>query len=220
MHTIGLLDCNNFFVSCERLFRPDLLHRPVVVLSSNDGCVIARSNEAKALGIPMGIPYFHVKDICATEKIVVFSSNGALYRDISRRVIHIVAALGTQYEVYSIDEAFFTVPTDVCTKTLVRRIRDTVWTAVGVPVSIGIASTKTIAKYANTMAKNADDIGVLDDAAWYVAMSSCSCGALWGVVDVPQQRCVHMAYIPLLIYSNGVLVPCALCSASSVSGYI
>ena len=102
MHTIGLLDCNNFFVSCERLFRPDLLHRPVVVLSSNDGCVIARSNEAKALGIPMGIPYFHVKDICATEKIVVFSSNGALYRDISRRVMHIVAALGTQYEVYSI----------------------------------------------------------------------------------------------------------------------
>src|SRR6056297_2417707 len=107
---IGLIDCNNFFVSCERLFRPDLERVPVVVLSSNDGCVVARSQEIKDMGIPMGVPYFQIKDTLQQAKAMVFSGHIALYRDISRRVFEVVRREVDTMEQYSVDEAFFCVP--------------------------------------------------------------------------------------------------------------
>ena len=100
---IGLMDCNNFFVSCERLFRPDLVKKPVAVLSSNDGCIVARSQEVKDLGIPMGVPHFQVKDICEKEGITLFSSNFKLYRDISTRVMSILKEMADDVEIYSVD---------------------------------------------------------------------------------------------------------------------
>ena len=107
MQYIGVLDGNNFFVSCERLFRPDLAGKPVVVLSSNDGCVVARSQEIKDMGITMGVPYFQVKDILQKARATSFSSHFALYRDISSRVFRVVKANVPLMEQYSIDEAFF-----------------------------------------------------------------------------------------------------------------
>lgn len=111
---IALVDCNNFFVSCERLFRPDLAKKPVIVLSSNDGCVISRSNEARVLGFKMGEPYFSVKETCVTQGVAVFSSNFPLYRDISRRVMHTLARFSEHVETYSIDEAFLEPPVTSC----------------------------------------------------------------------------------------------------------
>ena len=110
MAYIGLLDCNNFFVSCERLFRPDLRNRPTVVLSSNDGCVVARSEEVKALGIPMGVPYFKAKAELEQHGVAAFSGNLTLYRDISARVMKLLRETVGNVEQYSIDEAFFYVP--------------------------------------------------------------------------------------------------------------
>ena len=106
----ALLDCNNFYVSCERVFNPGLAGQPVVVLSNNDGCVIARSNEAKALGIGMGEPYFRCKALLECHRVRIFSSNYALYGDMSRRVMEVLGALEPEAEVYSIDEAFFRLP--------------------------------------------------------------------------------------------------------------
>ncbi len=152
----GLCDCNNFFVSCERLFRPDLEGRPVVVLSSNDGCVISRSNEAKTLGIRMGQPYFQVRGMIERHDVAVFSGNMALYGDLSRRVIGRLRELVPAAEVYSIDEAFIdfggiaTEELDALGHRLGRTIRrDT-----GIPVSIGIAPTKTLAKIASKLCKS------------------------------------------------------------------
>src|SRR5579872_1228753 len=105
-HIFALIDCNNFFVSCERVFRPDLEGKPVVVLSSNDGCAVARSNEAKALGIPMGAPAFKFKDIFSRHKVVQFSGNFELYGDISRRITDILTKVCPRIEVYSVDESF------------------------------------------------------------------------------------------------------------------
>lgn len=150
----ALADCNNFYASCERLFAPRLEGRPVVVLSNNDGCVIARSNEAKALGIPMGAPYFQIEKLIQTERVAVFSSNYALYGDLSRRVMQVLAPFAPRIEVYSIDECFLDLgglPFDLTDYGLqiVRTVRQ--WT--GIPVSIGIAPTKTLAKLANRFAK-------------------------------------------------------------------
>lgn len=102
----ALIDCNNFYASCERLFRPDLRDKPIVVLSNNDGCVIARSNEAKALGIKMGCPLFEIKALCKAHKVHIFSSNYTLYGDISHRVMSVIQENWTDVEIYSIDEAF------------------------------------------------------------------------------------------------------------------
>lgn len=151
-----LVDCNNFYASCERLFRPDLRHTPIVVLSNNDGCVIARSNEAKALGIIMGEPYFKIKALCRQHAIEVFSSNYTLYGDLSHRVMMTIEDHWPHCEIYSIDEAFLDIsllPTgehDTFCWTLQRRIlKET-----GIPTSIGIGRTKTLAKLANYLAKN------------------------------------------------------------------
>jgi len=150
----ALADCNNFYASCERLFAPRLEGQPVVVLSNNDGCVIARSNEAKALGIPMGAPYFKIEALIRSHGVAVFSSNYTLYGDLSRRVMQVLATFAPRSEIYSIDECFldFTgLPGDLTAYglQLVRTVRQ--WT--GIPVSLGIAPTKTLAKLANRMAK-------------------------------------------------------------------
>lgn len=150
----GLCDCNNFYASCERLFRPDLVGRPVVVLSNNDGCIIARSNEAKALGIGMGQPFYQVRQFIERGQVTVFSANFALYGDLSRRVMATLRSLVPGIEVYSIDEAFFDLrgmaePLDEFGRSIGRTIRRNV----GIPVSIGIAPTKTLAKIASKLAK-------------------------------------------------------------------
>lgn len=150
----GLCDCNNFFVSCERVFRPDLEGRPVVVLSNNDGCVVARSNEAKAIGIGMGQPYFQARGLLERHNGVVFSSNFTLYGDLSRRVMTTLRSQVEEIEVYSIDEAFFNLEGyDEPLEELGQRIRTTIRRHTGIPVSIGIAPTKTLAKIAAKLAK-------------------------------------------------------------------
>lgn len=180
MGYIGLLDCNNFFVSCERLFRPDILGKPVAVLSSNDGCIVARSQEVKDLGIPMGIPYFKIKDIAEKEGIVLFSSNFAFYRDISARVMETLKEVVGECEVYSIDEAFFTL-SEENTNGDIEGIREIIQQRVGIPVSIGVGRSKTIAKQANQIAKRGSGVCVFSDTAWRKAAKNISCGSLWGV---------------------------------------
>lgn len=153
---LGLCDCNNFFVSCERVFRPDLEGRPVVVLSNNDGCIIARSNEAKALGIKMGTPLFQVRDLIRKENISVFSSNYQLYGDMSQRVMNILRKSAPGIEVYSIDEAFLNLD-EMPLNTLQQFARDLsarVRREVGIPVSIGVSPTKTLAKIASKLCKS------------------------------------------------------------------
>ena len=161
----ALVDCNNFYASCERLFRPELNGQPVVVLSNNDGCIVARSNEAKALGMPMGAPLFKVKHLIARHKIHVFSSNYALYGDLSHRVMDVLRQMEPDVEVYSIDEAFIALPvTKVWDRVkYAAELRERVRKHVGIPVSIGIATTKTLAKIANRVAKKeAQFNGVFD----------------------------------------------------------
>lgn len=149
----GLVDCNNFYASCERVFNPTLNGKPVIVLSNNDGCVIARSNEAKALGIAMGAPAFQIKEIVNRHDIAVFSSNYALYGDMSGRVMAMLTELAPELEVYSIDEAFLNMEGIQDLKSLGSEIVRQVARGTGIPVSAGIAPTKTLAKVANKFAK-------------------------------------------------------------------
>ncbi len=161
----ALVDCNNFFVSCERIFRPDLENKPVVVLSSNDGCAVARSNEVKALGIPMGAPAFKYRELFKREGVVQFSANFELYGDISKRIIHILTELTPRTEIYSIDEAFLELSQLATTdyKAVARTLRDRIWNEVGIPVSVGLAHSKTLAKLASDFAKkHPEDQGVTD----------------------------------------------------------
>lgn len=152
---IGLIDCNNFYASCERIFRPDLEGRPIVVLSNNDGCVIARSQESKALGIPMGAPLFKCREIIEKHNVKVFSANFALYGDISNRIMNITNEMVQKLEIYSIDEAFIEVPLKDETELadfgakLIKRIKQ----CTGVTVSIGFAPSKSLAKMGNKIAK-------------------------------------------------------------------
>jgi DNA polymerase V len=153
-YIFALVDCNNFYVSCERIFEPSLEGRPVVVLSNNDGCVVSRSNEAKKLGIGMGVAFFQVKDLAEKHGVVALSSNYTLYADMSRRVMETLCNFTPEIEIYSIDEAFLNLSgfgdnlADYG-----RTIRQTVKQWTGMPVSIGIAETKTLAKIANRIAK-------------------------------------------------------------------
>ena len=155
MDMFALVDCNNFFVSCERVFRPDLEGKAVVVLSNNDGCVVSRSNESKSMGIKMGTPFFQIRHIVDEGRLTAFSSNYALYGDLSGRVMSILADAVPHIEIYSIDEAFLHLDgiredqvQDFC-RGLVAKVRQ--W--VGIPVSIGVAPTKTLAKIASHFAK-------------------------------------------------------------------
>ncbi|MDB5175224.1 MAG: hypothetical protein JWM81_82 [Candidatus Saccharibacteria bacterium] len=168
----ALIDCNNFFVSCERVFRPDLNGKPVVVLSSNDGCAVARSNEAKALGIPMGAPAFKYHQIFNDHKVVQFSANFELYGDMSDRITRLLTAVTPRIEIYSVDESFLDLSqldiTDYAA--WATAVRQRIWREVGVPVSIGIAPTKTLAKLASEHAKRVHRLdGVLDLATAPVA---------------------------------------------------
>jgi len=153
----ALVDGNNFYVSCERAFRPDLVGRPVVVLSNNDGCAIARSNEAKALGIAMGAPWFKIQHLAESDELVALSANFALYGDLSDRMMSLAAGLGPQQEIYSIDESFIDltgVKGNLVERSFKIRARILQW--VGIPCCIGIGSTKTLAKLANHVAKTAE----------------------------------------------------------------
>ena len=152
---IALVDCNSFYVSCERLFNPKIRKKPVVVLSNNDGCIISRSNEAKALGIKMGEPYFKEKDIIVKNDVQVFSSNYALYGDLSRRVMRTLKRFNCDIEIYSIDEAFLDLSnySDNEIEDVGKEIRNVVLQWTGIPTSIGIAKTKTLSKVANHIAK-------------------------------------------------------------------
>lgn len=149
----GLVDCNNFYASCERAFNPSLNGKPVVVLSNNDGCVIARSNEAKALGIKMGVPAYQIKELVSTHGVAVFSSNYILYGDMSSRVMSLLADMAPEIEVYSIDEAFLNLAGIKDLQSLGANIVRKVSRGTGIPVSLGIAQTKTLAKMANKFAK-------------------------------------------------------------------
>mgnify|MGYP005861921657 CR=1 FL=1 len=151
-----LVDCNNFYASCEKLFRPDLRNTPVVVLSNNDGCVVARSKEAKALGIKMGVPVHHIKTEIRRYGIQVFSANYTLYGDMSRRVMTTLEALAPRVDVYSIDEAFLEltgIDRVMSFEDYGREVKNTVYQNVGLPVCVGIAPTRTLAKLANFAAK-------------------------------------------------------------------
>jgi DNA polymerase V len=196
MHTIALIDCNNFFVSCERLFRPDLAHKPVLVLSSNDGCVVSRSEEVKILGIKMGEPYFRVKTVCEKNGVAVFSSNFDLYRDLSHRVMHTLRGFSDTVEVYSVDEAFVVPPTHGTESDLqewASTVRRTVLTDIGISVSVGVSHTKTLAKVATHLAKQrarsqvvelTQQKGVevlLDQASINAALTLTPIGEVWGI---------------------------------------
>ena len=183
----ALVDCNNFYASCERLFRPELNGKPVVVLSNNDGCIIARSNEAKALGIPMGAPLFKMKYLIAKHGVHVFSSNYALYGDLSYRVMEVLRQMECNVEVYSIDEAFLSLPVNKIWNRLeyAAELRERVRKHVGIPVSIGIATTKTLAKIANRVAKkNPQHQGVFDlvgNSQMNQILQGTDVGDVWGI---------------------------------------
>ncbi len=183
---IALIDCNNFYVSCERVFDPSLQKRPVIVLSNNDGCAIARSEEAKALGIKMGTPAFMIGDLIRRHHIKVCSSNYALYDDMSRRVMQVINEFIPRTEVYSIDEIFgdlaelsFQLPSKLATE-----IREAVRRLTGIPVSVGIAATKTLAKMANRFAKkHCRDQGVFvaDGPELVKMLGATPVGDVWGI---------------------------------------
>ncbi len=190
---IALVDCNNFYASCERLFQPQLRGLPIVVLSNNDGCVIARSNEAKALGIVMGDPWHLVKDRHAGSGIVVRSSNYTLYGDLSARVMRVLSDFTPELEVYSIDEAFLGLGGfEDRLEAHARLLRATVLQWTGIPVSVGIAPTKTLAKVANrTAKKDAASGGVcilLTRAAQDEALGRLELTDLWGVAGRMAER--------------------------------
>lgn len=183
---IALVDVNCMYVSCERVFRPDLARTPMVVLSNNDGCVVTRSPEVKVLGVPMGIPWFKIQDLARQHGIVAFSSNYELYADMSNRFTDVLAGFSPDIEVYSIDEAFLALDAaepQACGAAIRRRVRQ--WT--GLPVCVGIGETKTLAKLANHLAKHDPawegvcDLTSLSPARRAALLGSVEVGETWGV---------------------------------------
>jgi DNA polymerase V len=181
---LALADCNNFYASCERLFQPKLRDKPVVVLSNNDGCVIARSNEAKAIGIKMGEPAFKIKAIIEQKNVHVFSTNFALYGDLSKRVMNTLRSEVSKMEVYSIDEAFMSFEGEGSPEEKALMIKQKVAKYVGIPVSIGVAPTKALCKVANHIAKKHTKTGVFllnDEKLIERALKWFPVEELWGV---------------------------------------
>jgi DNA polymerase V len=185
----ALIDCNNFFVSCERIFRPDLEGKPTIVLSSNDGCAVARSNEVKQLGIPMGAPAFKYRQILKDHRVNQFSANFELYGDISQRIIRLITEITPQIEAYSIDESFLDL-SQLKIKDYTQwglMIRKRIWQEIGMPVSIGIAPSKTLAKLASERGKKDEVLnGVLawpdlTDAQKYSYLQATPVGDVWGI---------------------------------------
>ena len=162
--TFALIDCNNFYASCERVFNPSLNTEPIVVLSNNDGCIIARSNEAKNLGIPMGAPFYQYKKLMESNGVHVFSSNYQFYGDMSHRVMESIKMMVADVEIYSIDEAFVKMGSVINTDVISRaeRMRSNIYQWTGIPTSFGVAPTKVLAKVANKMAKKYSSTGVFD----------------------------------------------------------
>ncbi|KRO63410.1 MAG: hypothetical protein ABR80_03830 [Cryomorphaceae bacterium BACL11 MAG-121015-bin20] len=180
---IALVDCNNFYASCERVFNPKIENKPVIVLSNNDGCVIARSNEAKVLGIKMGEPAFKLKNLIEKYNINVFSTNFALYGDLSKRVMNIMSTEVEKMEIYSIDEAFLDF-SDYASKKRGLAIREKVKKWTGIPVSVGIAPTKVLAKVAGHIAKKHTKSGVFifdDEDLIRRALNFFKVEDLWGI---------------------------------------
>lgn len=184
----ALIDCNNFYASCERVFQPRLRDRPVIVLSNNDGCVVARSDEAKALGIPGGAPFFRFRRLAQHRRVEVFSSNYALYGDMSARVMQVLHEFTPALEVYSIDEAFLDLSGHARLDLTAygREISLAVRRATGIPVSVGIGPTKVLAKVANRIAKrNPETGGVLDTTTLgphlEAHLSGVAVGDVWGI---------------------------------------
>lgn len=192
--SFAIIDGNSFYCSCERLFDPSLKRRPVIVLSNNDGCAVARTAEAKALGIKMGAPMFMIRDVCRREKVAVFSSNYALYGDISARMNEVYAAFAPEVEIYSIDESFMDV-TPVAPESRTewgKDLRSTVTTWTGIPTCVGIGPTKTLAKLANRIAKSTPQLGGVCDltsaearAEWLPLVPL---GEVWGIGPAGQTR--------------------------------
>ncbi|WP_047533467.1 Y-family DNA polymerase [Methylotenera sp. N17] len=186
---IALIDVNNFYVSCERVFNPKLINKPVVVLSNNDGCAVARSNEVKALGVGMGAPWFKFKDLAKQHGIIAYSSNYALYADLSNRVMSILRQFSPDQEIYSIDESFLDLTSfqsrDLISYGQQMRKRILRWT--GLPVCVGIGSTKTLAKLANHCAKkrahfnSVCNFNTMNDVALNLILSEIAVGEVWGV---------------------------------------
>jgi DNA polymerase V len=190
---IALVDCNNFYASCERVFQPRLRGLPVVVLSNNDGCVIARSNEAKALGVAMGAPWHMCKESFGKAGVVVRSSNYTLYGDMSARVMRVLSNFTPNLEIYSIDEAFLSFAGfEARCETHARELRRTVQQWTGIPVSVGIAPTKTLAKVANRLAKKdaaADGVLLLlSEQSQRDALGRLELTDLWGIAGRLAER--------------------------------
>jgi len=206
MTRLALVDCNNFFCSCERVFDPSLIGVPVVVLSNNDGCIISRSEEAKALGIPMGAPLHEQQQVIRKHGVRVFSSNYTLYGDMSARVMSILRDAVPAIEVYSIDEAFLECPPSV-DEEAARALRASVLQWTGIPVCIGIAGTKLLAKFANRHAKKNKHLtgGVFDlttspDPESLMAASRCD--TLWGVAKNTAKRLSDMGIRTVLDFQR------------------
>lgn len=193
---LALVDGNNFYCSCERVFRPSLKNRPLVVLSNNDGCCVARSNEAKALGIRMGQPWFECRHLAEEHGVVALSANFTLYGDMSNRMMSVAAGLGAEQEIYSIDESFVNlagIPGDLVDRA--RRVRERILAWTGIPTGIGIGATKTLAKLANHVAKSADrkpgsypadlarvcNLSGLPASDFDAVLSATDVGEVWGV---------------------------------------
>ena len=200
----ALIDCNNFYASCERVFDPTLKNRPVVILSNNDGCVIARSAEAKKAGVKMGVPEFKIRPLIKKLNIAVRSSNYALYGDMSTRVMDTIKSITPDIEVYSIDEAFAKIPGSSEEEIIAagKRIRDVVHRNTGIPVSVGIAATKTLAKIANETAKKRSELaGVLylNQPDFVISvLKETAVGDVWGVGrnyrDMLERQAITNAY--------------------------
>lgn len=183
MSFTALVDCNNFFVSCEKVFNPSLWGKAVVVLSSEGGCILARSQEAKALGLPMGAPVFQWKEVIDRHGVILLAPNFSLYGDMSHRVMETLASFHPEREVYSIDEAFFSLegvkdPVGHC-----HKVRSTIQQWTGIPVSIGIGTTKTLAKVANAQAKKEKSgvYGLLDSASVEAHLQKLPVKEIWGI---------------------------------------
>ncbi len=184
---IALIDVNNFYVSCERVFNPHLEGKPVVVLSNNDGCAVARSNEVKALGVKMGQPWFQLKELARKHNIIAYSSNYTLYADMSNRVMTILSMFSPRQEIYSIDECFLDLTGFQNLTPYGQEIRQTIKQWTGLPVCVGIASTKTLAKFANHIAKKFPQLdGVCDFSNMSALEQDIWCkrievGEIWGI---------------------------------------
>ncbi|MDE2491447.1 MAG: Y-family DNA polymerase [Elusimicrobia bacterium] len=186
---LALVDCNNFFVSCERVFRPGLERRPVVVLSSNDGCVISRSEEAKALGIGMGVPFFEVRALCVENRVEAISANHELYADLSRRVAAVLRRHAPDVEGYSIDESFLTFPPDGDPLARARALRAEVARWTGVPVSVGLGPSKALAKLASDKAKKAGGVlSLLEAGARERVLAATPVEQVWGIARRSAER--------------------------------